>query len=42
MLPCTFLWGFCLAQEPAELNHYEENRHPSSAGEAEIDACFLP
>lgn len=25
----------------SERNHYEENRHPLSAEEAETDACFL-
>ena len=36
------LCGFRLAREMAsELNHYEENRHPLSAEEAETDACFL-
>ena len=37
-----FICGFRLAWEMAsELNHYEENRHPLSAEEAETDACFL-
>ena len=36
----SFLCGFRLAWELAgELNHYEENRHLSSAEEAETDAC---
>ena len=39
----SFLCGFCLAWELAgELNHYEENRHLSSAEEAEADACSIP
>lgn len=39
----SFLYGFKLAWELAgELNHYEENRHLSSAGEAEVDACSIP
>ncbi len=36
----SFICGFRLAWEMAsELNHYEENRHPLSAEEAETDAC---
>ena len=39
----SFLCGFKLAWELAnELHHFEENRHLSSAGEAEIDACSIP
>ncbi|WP_443663012.1 DUF6809 family protein [Dysosmobacter sp.] len=39
----SFLCGFRLAWELAgELNHYEENRHLSSAEEAEADACSIP
>lgn len=39
----SFLCGFKLALELAsELNHYAENRHLSSAGEAETDACSIP
>ena len=35
----SFICGFCLAWEMAnELNHYEENRHPSPVEEAEMDA----
>ena len=35
----SFLCGFKLAWELAyELNHYEENRHPSPVEEAEMDA----
>ena len=35
----SFICGFRLAWEMAnELNHYEENRHPLSAEEAEMDA----
>ena len=38
--PDSFLCGFKLAWKLAsELNHYEENRHLSSAEEAETDAC---
>ena len=36
----SFICGFRLAWEMAnELNHYEANRHPLSAEEAETDAC---
>ena len=39
----SFLCGFRLAWELAnELDHYEENRHLSSAEEAETDACSVP
>ena len=39
----SFLYGFKLARELAgELNHYEENRHLSSAEETETDACSIP
>ena len=35
----SFICGFRLAWELAyELNHFETNRHPSPAEEAEIDA----
>ena len=38
----SFIYGFRLALEMAnELNHYEENRHPLSAEEAEADACSM-
>ncbi len=38
----SFLCGFRLAWELAgELNHYEENRHLSSAEEAETGACSV-
>ena len=38
----SFLCGFRLAWELAnELDHYEENRHLSSAEEAEADACSI-
>ena len=38
----SFLCGFRLAWELAnELNHYQENRHLSSAEEAETDACSV-
>ena len=38
----SFLCGFRLAWELAnELNHYQENRHLSSAEEAETDACSI-
>lgn len=38
----SFLCGFHLAWELAgELNHYQENRHLSSAEEAETDACSV-
>ena len=38
----SFIYGFRLALEMAnELNHYEENRHPLSAEEAETDACSM-
>ena len=39
----SFLCGFRLAWELAnELNHYQENRHLSSAEETETDACSIP
>ena len=39
----SFLCGFRLAWELVnELNHYQENRHLSSAEEAETDACSVP
>lgn len=38
----SFLCGFRLAWELAnELDHYEENRHLSSAEEAETGACSI-
>lgn len=38
----SFLCGFRLVWELAnELNHYQENRHLSSAEEAETDACSI-
>ena len=38
----SFICGFRLAWEMAnELNHYEANRHPLSAEEAETDACSM-
>ena len=38
----SFLCGFRLAWELAnELNHYQENRHLSSAEEAETGACSI-
>ena len=38
----SFICGFRLAWELAnELDHYEENRHLSSAEEAETDACSV-
>ncbi len=38
----SFLYGFRLAWELAgELDHYQENRHLSSAEEAEADACSI-
>ena len=38
----SFLCGFRLAWELAgELNHYQENRHLSSAEEAETGACSV-
>ena len=38
----SFLCGFRLAWELAgELDHYQENRHLSSAEEAEADACSI-
>lgn len=39
----SFICGFRLAWELVnELNHYQENRHLSSAEEAETDACSVP
>ena len=39
----SFLCGFKLAWGLTnELHHFEENRHLSSAGEAEVDACSIP
>lgn len=39
----SFLCGFKLAWELTnELHHFEENRHLSSAVEAEVDACSIP
>ena len=38
----SFLCGLRLAWELAdEMHRFEENRHLSSAGEAEIDACSI-
>ena len=38
----SFICGFRLAWELAgELDHYQENRHLSSAEEAEADACSV-
>ena len=38
----SFLCGFHLALEMAnELNYYKQNRQPSSAEEAEADACSV-
>ena len=38
----SFLCGLSLAWELAdEMHRFEENRHLSSAGEAEIDACSI-
>ena len=38
----SFICGFRLAWELAgELDHYQENRHLSSAEEAEADACSI-
>ena len=38
----SFICGFRLAWELAnELDHYEENRHLSSAEEAETGACSV-